>query len=361
MSNKIDIYMDNTHQKYDLNAFGKNVVSFGRSSDCDIQIRKEYVSRVHGCFYMENGKWFIKDMNSTNGLYYNSNKIDALNLDVGNVTIMKNHASTDVITISSSMDAGMYGAYGNQYGGYDQYSGGYDQYAGGYDQYGGGYDQYGGGYGDQYGGYGDQYGGYGDQYGGNYGGMSAYAGKDKRLMYSIILWVASAIMILGCFLPFYRYSIKDAYESVFDDYDEYFGDYSDDMDDLFGSYVDSGESSLNKANRSLMSKSYPRTMPYGITIIVISLVAVGLSIKSNLLVLNIINLIVSIVNPVVVFVGGMVVKSKLQVDLFYSYNPIKLSWGFYVIIAGGIIAFSCALVTMISTIKINKATKGTSF
>ena len=74
MSNKIDIYMDNTHQKYDLNAFGKNVVSFGRSSDCDIQIRKEYVSRVHGCFYMENGKWFIKDMNSTNGLYYISNE-----------------------------------------------------------------------------------------------------------------------------------------------------------------------------------------------------------------------------------------------------------------------------------------------
>ena len=100
MQSVIDIVIDNRHKKYDLNSFGKEVVSFGRSSECDIQIPKNYISRVHGCFYLENGEWFVKDMESTNGIFFNSNKIDALRLAVGPVKISKNLSSEDYIMIS---------------------------------------------------------------------------------------------------------------------------------------------------------------------------------------------------------------------------------------------------------------------
>ena len=47
-----------------LDNFNKDVISFGRTDECDIQISEEYVSRLHGCFFKDSGKWFFKDMNS---------------------------------------------------------------------------------------------------------------------------------------------------------------------------------------------------------------------------------------------------------------------------------------------------------
>lgn len=59
-----------------LESFGKDVVSFGRHPESDIVLKSGTVSRVHGCFYLENGIWHIKDLDSTNGIIYNNGKID---------------------------------------------------------------------------------------------------------------------------------------------------------------------------------------------------------------------------------------------------------------------------------------------
>ena len=39
-----------------LASVGKDVISFGRQSDCDIVLTSEYASRIHGCIYMQDGK-----------------------------------------------------------------------------------------------------------------------------------------------------------------------------------------------------------------------------------------------------------------------------------------------------------------
>ena len=41
---------------YDLEQFHKEVVSFGRQPDNDIVLNYDFVSRVHGVFYKENGR-----------------------------------------------------------------------------------------------------------------------------------------------------------------------------------------------------------------------------------------------------------------------------------------------------------------
>ena len=37
---------------YDLNAMGKNAISFGRKADCDIVMQSSFVSRPHGVIFM---------------------------------------------------------------------------------------------------------------------------------------------------------------------------------------------------------------------------------------------------------------------------------------------------------------------
>ena len=76
MSVFVDLYIDNECKRIDLDSYGKEVISFGRNSECDIYISKEFVSRLHGCFYKENGKWNIKDLESTNGIYTSGRRID---------------------------------------------------------------------------------------------------------------------------------------------------------------------------------------------------------------------------------------------------------------------------------------------
>lgn len=41
----------------------------GRSDDCEVSIKDEYVSRVHAEVVFENGAWCIRDLKSSNGLY----------------------------------------------------------------------------------------------------------------------------------------------------------------------------------------------------------------------------------------------------------------------------------------------------
>lgn len=107
---KIDIYYNDKYQVVDLEAFGKDVVSFGRGADCDIVINQNFVSRLHGCFYKENGNWFVQDMNSTNGIHKNyiqngkeSKKIQSSIMD-GNIFEIRRSAANDSVKFKRHAD-----------------------------------------------------------------------------------------------------------------------------------------------------------------------------------------------------------------------------------------------------------------
>lgn len=54
-----------------LAAYRKDVVTFGRSEDNDLVLTSRLVSRNHGRFVKQNGKWYMEDLGSTNGLLFN--------------------------------------------------------------------------------------------------------------------------------------------------------------------------------------------------------------------------------------------------------------------------------------------------
>ncbi len=64
---------DSFNQPYiaKLNNYRKETVSFGRAEDNDIVLSSRLVSRYHGRFVLQNGKWYIEDLGSTNGLLFN--------------------------------------------------------------------------------------------------------------------------------------------------------------------------------------------------------------------------------------------------------------------------------------------------
>ena len=53
----------------------------GRAAECEVCIRNDYVSRVHAEVTPESGGWQIRDLNSSNGLYRNGQRIKNLLID----------------------------------------------------------------------------------------------------------------------------------------------------------------------------------------------------------------------------------------------------------------------------------------
>ncbi len=83
-------------RQYDLALFHKEVVSFGRDRNNDIQLTSKYVSSHHGCFVYDGSKWVMQDNKSTNGLVYNDKYIDVLAFQEGDfVRIDGKHTSSD--------------------------------------------------------------------------------------------------------------------------------------------------------------------------------------------------------------------------------------------------------------------------
>lgn len=50
-------------------------ISIGRSSDNDIQIRDDYVSRNHFVIWQSGNRYFLKDLGSGNGTFVNGHRI----------------------------------------------------------------------------------------------------------------------------------------------------------------------------------------------------------------------------------------------------------------------------------------------
>lgn len=71
---QVGIQVNGQINYYDLDKYGKQRVYFGRSPECEIQINSSCVSSVHGFFENEDGRWYVFDNDSTNGLFVNDIK-----------------------------------------------------------------------------------------------------------------------------------------------------------------------------------------------------------------------------------------------------------------------------------------------
>lgn len=63
----------------------------GRRENCDIVLRFANVSAYHCLLTMEDGYWFVKDLNSRNGTKVNGNRISRKRLDPGDTLSVAKH------------------------------------------------------------------------------------------------------------------------------------------------------------------------------------------------------------------------------------------------------------------------------
>ncbi len=61
-------------------------VRIGRSEECEVCVKDEHVSRIHAEVKIENGTWYIRDLNSANGLYCLGERFESASI-VGSTTI----------------------------------------------------------------------------------------------------------------------------------------------------------------------------------------------------------------------------------------------------------------------------------
>jgi FHA domain len=59
-------------ERFDL--FGG--ASLGRSPEADVRIEDRYASQIHARIYSRGGSYYVEDMNSTNGTFLNSHRLD---------------------------------------------------------------------------------------------------------------------------------------------------------------------------------------------------------------------------------------------------------------------------------------------
>ncbi len=81
---------DGTAEPYqiDLGSFGRPEVIFGRiaeGSRADIGLNSRLVSRTHGRFVLENGRWYIENLESRNGLIFNNAYIGKREISAGDM------------------------------------------------------------------------------------------------------------------------------------------------------------------------------------------------------------------------------------------------------------------------------------
>ena len=112
--NKITLFIGNTEPiVYDLDAFGKDRVTFGRGpwhgdegtvkNDIAVDAGTAFISRAHCTFYKKDDVWYVADDGSMNGLSFNGIKISEQQLHDGDkYYIGKNVNERCVLSVSSS-------------------------------------------------------------------------------------------------------------------------------------------------------------------------------------------------------------------------------------------------------------------
>ena len=82
-----------------LERYNKDAITFGRDPKCDIVINNYKVSAYHGYIYRYNGKWYIKDQNSLNGILINGVKVTEIDLRNGAKIILDRQVLSDSVII----------------------------------------------------------------------------------------------------------------------------------------------------------------------------------------------------------------------------------------------------------------------
>jgi len=69
--------------------FQKQIITIGRSNDCDVFIDNPTVSNLHAKISYNQGKWWLEDTNSTNGTMLNDLLIDqpTVLIDLDEITV----------------------------------------------------------------------------------------------------------------------------------------------------------------------------------------------------------------------------------------------------------------------------------
>jgi len=55
----------------------------GRTDQCEVCIRSEYVSRLHASVFFDNGEWWLSDLNSSNGIWIGESRVSQVPLKEG--------------------------------------------------------------------------------------------------------------------------------------------------------------------------------------------------------------------------------------------------------------------------------------
>jgi len=69
----------------------KETITIGRENNSDIQINNLGVSKKHAAITLQNGSYFIEDLNSTNGTLLNNEKITKAGLSGKDVVTIGKH------------------------------------------------------------------------------------------------------------------------------------------------------------------------------------------------------------------------------------------------------------------------------
>lgn len=88
-----------TIKEYKLEKLNPMNVTIGRSSDRNIVIEDNRVSRFHGEFVKDGGRWYICDTNSKNGIELNGIKVEEEELKTGDVIALSTANADDAVVI----------------------------------------------------------------------------------------------------------------------------------------------------------------------------------------------------------------------------------------------------------------------
>ena len=99
MKSIVIYYGNQKSESYNLEQFQKEVVSFGRQPDNDIVLDLEFVSRIHCVFYMEEGIWYVQDLNSKYGILVNGNRVEQYAIEEGDCICIQGKDSEESISI----------------------------------------------------------------------------------------------------------------------------------------------------------------------------------------------------------------------------------------------------------------------
>ena len=77
------VYEDAEGERRDLGLDPAGDTTIGRHPQCTLSINQPSVSRRHARLWMEDGRWYVEDLGSSNGTYVNNRRITKQELDEG--------------------------------------------------------------------------------------------------------------------------------------------------------------------------------------------------------------------------------------------------------------------------------------